>query len=301
MSRPLVSVVLATYERAHLLVRSLACYERSVGLYPPDDLELVVVDDHSTDGTRDLVLDWSKTTGIRAVVVTDAPKTSEWRDCGACINNGLRASTGRHVLLTHPEVMVGRRSVEACVKRLEEYDENRWREEARIDLKHINGLYACCRVYYLSPRDQERIDSVPWREEGPLAVRKIAGFYDEDTNGNPNYTHAATDIVAQPNSRLPTWESWVFGGCSRETWKRLGGFLETQKWGACDIAWMQRRLTLGIPNHTCPADDTIVAHQNHDGPGNVPTPRDMDVWVKELKDVDLRTPSKLVYPAVDNL
>lgn len=301
MTRPIVSVVLASYERAHLLCRSLVCYERSEGLDVRSDLELVVIDDHSSDGTRELVLDWSRTTGIRTVVVTDAPKLQSWRDCGAVLNVGIRASTGRHVLLTHPEVMPGRRSIAACVEQLEEFERTEREPTKGYLYRGLVGLYACCRVYYLSPRDQERIDSVPWRDEGPLAVRQIPGFYDEDTNGNPNYTHRATDIVAQPGSRLPYWESWVFGGHSRETWKRLGGMLETKEWGSVDIAWHARRLALGIPNHTCPADDTIVVHQNHDLPGNVPTPRDMDVWVKELKNVDLRTPSKLVYPAVDNL
>lgn len=299
--RPLVSVVLATYERAPLLARSLVCYERSAGLYPPDDLELVVIDDHSTDGTRDLVLDWSKTTGVRAVVLTASPKPAEWVDCGHWLNVGIRASTGRHVLLTHPEVMVGRRSVAACVEQLEYHESSydigvdEWRRQ------HPFGLYACCRVYYLSPQDQTRLDTVPWREEGALAVRQIAGFYTDDTNGHPDYCHRATDLVAQPKSRIPTWESFVFGGHSRETWRRLGGMLETREWGSVDIAWSHRRRTLGIPNHTCPADDTIVVHQNHDLPGNVVTDRDTEKWKRELAPYPLSDAAKLVYPYVDNL
>lgn len=300
MSRPLVSVVLCTYHRAHLLRRSLECYERSVGIDPQADLELVVVDDHSADGTRDLVIDWSHRTGIKSVVLTPSPKPEAWRDCGAILNVGIRASSGEHVILTHPEVMPGKRSVAACVEALVEFEGAR-RHRTGWENGGPLGLYACCTPYYLSPRDQERIDTVPWREQGAGAVTQIADFYDEGPGGNPSYRHNATEKVGSPGYRERTWESWVFGGCSRETWKRLGGMLETSKWGSVDIAFMRRRQTLGIPNHTCVGPDTMCVHQNHDLPGNVPTPRIEQVWKDELKDVDLQTPSKLVYPHCDYL
>jgi len=290
---------MSTFERGHLLARSLACYERSEGLDVRRDLELVVVNDHSTDMTSALVADWSHRTGIRATVVLPCPKYVGWRDCGAVINAGIRASTGQYVLLTHPEVMVGRQSVATCVGVLASFESGRYGHMEESIRQYPFGPYACCRVYYLSPRDQERLDTVPWKDEGVLAVRQVAGFYDEDANGNPDYTHRATDVVAQPGSRLPTWESWVFGGMSRETWKRLGGMLETQAWGSVDVAFRHRRQTLGIPNHTCPGDDTIVLHQNHDRSGDVPTDRDMNAWVKELKDFPLNDATKLVYPQVD--
>lgn len=295
MSRPLVSIVMASYERCHLLSRSLQCYETSKGIDPQADMEIVVVDDHSVDNTREHVLEWSKRTKIKAVVMTVGPKPDTWVDCGWVLNAGIRASSGRHILLTHPEVMPGQRSVVECVHQLEVY------EGLRACGKDGIGLYACCKVYYLSPRDQGLLDTVNWYSEGALAVRGIEGFYDQDDNGNPDYRHNVTDRVATPGFRIQEWSSWVFGGCSRETWKRLGGFLETTKWGSCDISWHARRRTLGIPNHTCPDDDTIVVHQCHDGPGNVPTPRDMDVWVKELQGFDLQSPSKLTYPATDFL
>ncbi len=292
MSRPVVSIVFSTYQRWHLLARSLVCYENHE--FNNDNLEMICVDDHSTDGTRDLVLDWSRRTGIKTVVLTVAPKYESWRDCGATLNTGIRVSTGKHVILTHPEVMPGKRSVQSCVDRLETFEFLRGPDSPV-------GLYSCCRPYYLSPQDQGRLDGVPWQTEGALAVRQIPGFYTEDRNGHPDYTHAATDSVGKPGSRLPEWGSFVFGGHSRETWKRLGGLCPTQRWGSVDVHWMNRRRVLGIPNHTCPDDETIVVHQSHDLPTDVKTPRVESVWREELSGDDLYNPVKLVWPYVDYL
>lgn len=288
--RPQCSVVMAAYKRRSLLERSLAGYQAQD--YDNSRFELVVIDDHGEDGTRELVLDWSKTTGIAATVMTVAPKPAEWRDCGAILNHGIRAAAGDHILLTHPEVIPGRRSVAACVEELERFEKSRG-----CDLTH--GAYAACRVYYLSVRDQQLIDTVPWREEGNLAVRRIPGFYDADPNGNPDYTHAVTDKVGTPGFRIQQWRSWVFGGCSRRTWKNLGGMWVTQKWGSVDVGFAHRRGRLGMHEWTCIEDESIVIHQEHShGQGDTATPRDMPAWQKELQATDL---TRLAYPAVDEL
>ena len=303
VTRPLCSVVMATYNRGHLLRRSLEGYERHD--FDNRELELVVVDDGSTDDTQFFLREWSRRTKVRTVVLTPHPKDRSWRDCGAVLNYGIRMSSGEHVLITHPEVIPGRKSVSACVSRLGEYE-----DYLKESLKPRGGsyspvgVYACCRVYYLSQKDQERIETVPWRTEGNLAVRQIVGFYTDDVNGHPDFRHEMTDIIAKPNSRIPSWESWVFGGFSRKAWSRLGGMLETQEWGSVDVAFMHRRKVLGIPNSTQEDDETIVIHQNHDDPSvNVPTPRVESVWRRELlgmKDV-LDDPKALLHPAVDNL
>lgn len=295
MSRPLCSVVLATFNRRHLLERSLWAYAQQS--FPCDEFELVVIEDHSSDDTASAVKGWGGLFDIRYQIVTVGPKKERWRDCAAVLNAGIRAATGRHIILTHPEVMPGRESVKKCVDRLEWFENGaQFRKDPDIPI----GMYVACKVYYLSPRDQELIDTVPWQGEGNLALRKIVGFYDEDANGNPDYKHHVTDQVATPGFRIQTWDSWVFGGCSRETWKRLGGMLESQRWGSVDVLWNDRRKKLGMAEWTCPDDDSICVHQNHDGPLDVKTPRDEDAWKDECSTYDHR-PEALVYPVVDHL
>ena len=281
MPRPLCSVVMATYNRCHLLERSLQCYARQD--FPMDRFELIVIDDHSEDDTQELVHDFCHDHDMKYTIPTTGPKKEAWRDCGAILNSGIRASTGEHIILTHPEVLPGRKSVATCVEVLQMYESSR-RHSQTPDL--WTGCYACCKPYYLSPRDQERIDTVDWLNEGPLAVRKIDGFYEEQP-GHPDYQPRAIESVGTGGPHTH-WLSWVFGGCSRRTWREIGGMLETNTWGAVDVAFVQRRKTLGIVNHTCTDDDTLCVHQNHDDPTkNVVTPRVEDLWKKELAGVPL--------------
>ena len=298
MARPLASVVLATFDRAHLLKRSLWCYSKMD--FPLDRFELVVIDDHSTDDTRELVLDWSRTTGIRTTLLTTAPKPQAWRDCASVLNAGIRAASGDHILLTHGEVMPGRRSIAACVEALEQFEQE-WLAKPPEQPRRPLGLYASCAIYYMSPQDQSRIDSVPWQVYGAGAVRDIEGFYSDDTNGAPDYRHETADQIGRPGFRIASWESFVLSGHSRETWKRLGGIVETVKWGSVDCGWMLRRRSLGIPTFTPVGPDTIAVHQNHSMPGDVPTDRDEQGWREELAGVDWQDKSALVYPKTDFL
>lgn len=296
MSRPLVSVCFATYNRCHLLERSLVCYDRQD--FPKDQFELVVIDDHSEDDTQGLVHDFCTDHDIRYTILTTGPKREGWQDCGAVLNAGIRAAQGDHIILTHPEVLPGRKSVSECVRALQNF------ETTRKLYPHLMGAYACCKPYYLSQRDQERIDTVDWEGKGPLAVREIQGFYDREQHmiGNPDYTPWSIESVGKEGSPHSHWLSWVFGGCSRETWKRMGGMLETNTWGAVDVAFVKRRQTLGVVNHTCIDDDTLCVHQNHDKPGvNTPTPRIEELWKRELSGHPLHDKAAMCWPRVDHL
>lgn len=275
MKRPFCSVVCATYQRSHLLTRSIECYNRSK--FPLDRLEVVVVDDGSTDYTGPLMQNFHTSIDVKYVKLRKFGNV--WRDCAAVINHGIRIATGEYVLLTHPEVMPGRESIAWCV-------------EAGLP----GDYYSCCKPYYLTQRDQERLDTVDWRGEGPLAVRKIEGFYDDEQHKSGNTAYAPRMVEASPD-----WRSFVFGGCRRQVWKALGGFVSTQLWGACDLVWNSRRHVLGIIDRCGVADDTYCTHQNHDDPKtNVPTPRDLEAAHNEAKKICL-DPKLLVYPHIDEL
>jgi hypothetical protein len=253
-----------------------------------------MVDDHSTDDSIELVKDWGRRTGIRYQIVIPGPKSAEWVDCGWTINAGIRATTAEHIILTHPEVMPGRASVRTAVEYL---SRNPW-------------TYFGAKTYYLSYRDQQRIDSVDWRGEGAKAIRKVDGFYDRDQHvgGNPDYTPWAIDRVGEDGYTLPsgfsgkTWESWVWGGCSRVSWKKLSGMLQTKQWGAVDVGFWERRSRVGMKTFTPTDPDAAVFHQNHSGPNDIPSPRVEDGWKQELGPILAgKSADDLLYPAVNNL
>lgn len=306
MTRPLVSIVLATYQRAHLLARSLRAYANHD--FDNSRLELVVICDHSTDGTRELVLDWSRSTGIVSTVLTTAPKPDAWRDCGAILNTGIRTSAGEHILLTHPEVIPGRRTVAALVEKLAAFERFRkggfaWNKckDWDIDPGRMTpmplGLYSASKIYYLSAAEQLAIDTVDWRTD-LLNVRKLPDFYKPVEGGNPDYAHAVTDLVGTSGYRIPVWRSWVFGGSSRETWKRMGGMFVSKLWGSVDVLYAHRRSKLGMVEWTPADDDTICVHQCHDLPGDVKTDRNMEAWQRECEGIDK---TRLAHPETDEL
>jgi glycosyltransferase involved in cell wall biosynthesis len=81
---PLFSVIIPAYNRATLIERTL----RSVIDQPADQIEIIVVDDGSSDGTSDA----AKRLGQQVTVLQQAN-----RGPGAARNLGLRAATGEYV------------------------------------------------------------------------------------------------------------------------------------------------------------------------------------------------------------
>lgn len=254
--KPKISIVVATFNRAHLIERALVRYEKQG--FPLEDLELVYVEDWSEDWTDRLLRQWANRLNIVTVrPLYKDPKT--WRSEASIINVGLRASRGELIILTHPEIMVGNTTL------------------IRMWEHHRDGTYHCAKIYYLSPEDQFHLDEVNW-EENALAVRDIPGFYEAEKStefrGHPDYTHEATD-------RHSIWDSWVFGGFTRQTWREFGGLTEFESWGSVDVDFLGRRRAAQYRNYTELDTDTFCIHQNHDlptleNPYFIPTNRNMD-------------------------
>ncbi|HVN85722.1 MAG TPA: glycosyltransferase [Candidatus Binatia bacterium] len=87
-ARPLVSAVIPTRNRAHCLPRAIDSMRAQEGLGEQFNLEVIVVDDASSDATPDVVHSYADLYYIRL---------PERRGVGAALNVGLRASTGCYV------------------------------------------------------------------------------------------------------------------------------------------------------------------------------------------------------------
>ena len=255
----MMSVVCSTYNRGHLLRKSLECYANQLLSVP---FEIIVLDDGSSDDTEDVVRDWANDIDIKYVALWTNKKV--WRDCAMTLNMGIRAAKGDVIICTHPEVMPGPCSLQDL-----------WDNRAE-------KTYLACKVYYLTPRDQERLDGLAiLTYDAPAAVRSLPDFYRQhstEVRGNPDYTPQMMD-------KHTSWNSFVFGGFTKETWRWFGGFTEFAQWGSIDVDFLNRRNVLGIPTYTAMEPDTFVVHQNHDvmtHSTDVLTPRDMDKAMSNL-------------------
>jgi glycosyltransferase involved in cell wall biosynthesis len=243
------SVVLCTYNRAHLLKNSLICYEKQT----MKNFELIILDDNSQDETESLVLSYRDRLNITYIKLQDK-SPDEWRDAGAIINRGIKISKGEYIYITHPEVMI----CFDCLEKMNSYMKD--------------NIFVNSSTYYLTVRKQEELHSVDWESEF-YNIRHIKGFYDDEPLYkeldlaflNRECTPSFTDTVE-------VWLSWVFGGMTRKTWKNFGGLNEYKEWGAVDVDFIDRRLSPGIATVT-PAD-VFVLHQNHDRPFGTFKPTD---------------------------
>lgn len=275
--RPTCSVVLATYNRQHLLWRSIVGYNNSN--FDLSKLEIIIIDDASVDNTQQECNNFDSRIDVKYIKLRKPE--GFWRDCASVLNVGLRAANGANILCTHPEVIPGRNSIQNFCDTIRD------------------GTWISNKIYYLSPLDQELIDTVDWKNKGNLAVRDIPDFYHK-IGGNPHYTPTATDSVGKPGGICPTWESFVFAGTTRKTWSRLGGFIETPQWGSVDLLLMQRRHKLGILTYTPVDEECICIHQNHDinvGEFKV-TDRDINLAHQHAPNLDVRDCG---YPGVNHL
>ena len=258
-----IVVVLATYNRAHLLKRSLKLYEKSEAL-------LLVMDDDSNDDTYMIC----KLSSCPIYYIQLPSKNGKWRDSASILNRGIshaiykfRALT---IFITHPEIIPGLETINACK-----------------DLAVSNSTWINAKGYYLGIDQQKILDSIDWKTD-PLNIRKLPGFYNDSVSEfqNKDYTPDSID-------KIDVWDSWIFGGGSADMWNAFGGLTEFETWGSVDVDLLNRRVKLNMDTVTPKSEKAIVIHQNHDDPAyNVLTPRNMEKCMAVLPDYNSEDPRK---------
>lgn len=111
-SKPLISVIMATYNRAHLLPRAI----RSVLNQTYKDFEIIVVDDGSTDSTEEVV----KTFQDRRILYY---KQGENKGMLAARNKGFDVARGDYVTLLDDDDELLPEALEVAINKLNELSE----------------------------------------------------------------------------------------------------------------------------------------------------------------------------------
>ena len=302
-----IAVVTGTYNRAHLLLRSLfhyqACNRPMIwNNYPhapaghaaqtfgvEDQREtticLVVMDDGSTDFTRELCEKFANEQLPIYYFYMGDKQPGQWRDSAAFINQGmsfaLHALGASFVFPTHPEICVGEDTIATIVDYCKENPD----------------CFGMAKGYYLTPEQQVKfqkdingvdyklIPAFPSRWEywkyGSIAqfIQENPDFYDY---GDP--THAYHHVQVE---KAKVWDSWIFCGARRETWLKFGGLGESNAWGSVDLNFHSRRYNGGFITWTPEGQNNMVVHENHDDPNiNNVTPRDMDLCMKTAGEIN---------------
>ena len=238
-------IVIGTYNRGHLLARSIARYDKV------KNIAIVLMDDGSTDNTK-FICDQAKT----PVYYFYLGDKAGWRDSASYLNKGIKFALNdlkaRYVFITHPEIIPGAGTIPIS-----------------RHLASDNQSWVSCKGYYLTPDQQSMLDKQDWHND-LLSVRHLPNFYGNaispEFQGNREYLPESID-------KTGVWHSWIFGGGSAEFWRYFGGLTEFDTWGSIDIDLLNRRNVAGIQTLTPVDEQAIVVHQNHDDLG---TPRDMD-------------------------
>ena len=246
-----IAIVIGTYNRGNLLRRSLTAYAKHKGL------SVVIIDDGSDDNTLDVVKEF-ESSGLDLHYNYLGDKQG-YRDSASFLNKGISFAlyelNASHVFVTHPEIIVGATTIQSAVN--DAIDSTNW---------------ISCKGYYLTPEQQAVIDSVDWQSD-LLNVRQLPDFYaapSAEFTGNKDYLPAGVESIL-------VWDSWIFGGGSRDMWLYFGGLTEFETWGSVDVDLLMRRTIAEIKTITPNESSDYVVHQNHDAP------RDMDKCMAALK------------------
>lgn len=237
------AIIIGTYNRAHLLRRSLLHY--------PEDVDLFVLDDGSEDETFNVCLN-SKGKKIYYRHLGDK---KGWRDSASYLNDGIKDCLilgYQYIFITHPEIIPGKTTI-ASAKELAT-DKETW---------------VSAKGFYLTPQQQALLTD-------EADVNKLPNFYDQhksaEFTGNREYLPC--NVL-----KSTVWHSWIFGGGSADMWRYFGGLTPFEHWGSVDVDLNDRRRIAGMKTVTPNLFSDIVIHQNHDECG---TPRNMELCMAAL-------------------
>jgi len=107
---PVVSIVIPVWNRPDLTSQCLEAIRRTAGL----PHEVIVVDNCSTDGTREFLAQEDEAGRLRAIL------NPENRGFGKACNQGLDAARGRHVLFLNNDTIPLAGWLEALVRTVED-------------------------------------------------------------------------------------------------------------------------------------------------------------------------------------
>ena len=266
-------VVFGTYNRAHLMKQSMYVYSECLDHRYND--AVVVLDDGSTDDTLQVCETYAEKVDVFYFKLADK-EPGVWRDSAAFLNMGIsfaiHALGAERVIPTHPEIVPGIHTFAAINSAPEKID------------------FVMFRGYYLPVELQLRYEAyINWVKSmhGEM-VWSIQDFKalcpDWYLYGDQHHDFHPINLESDPNP----FYSWIFCSASAETWKRYGGFTESNVWGAAaDLNFMARRarggFTIATPNEV----DAWVLHQNHDDPKyNTVTPRNMELCMQTAAVLD---------------
>ena len=234
----MTAIIIGTYNRGDLLRRSLHAYAKTGGI------TLVIMDDGSTDNTLQVVKEFANVDGLNIEYVNLGPKTG-YRDSASYLNVGIKYALhvlkADHIFITHPEIIVGRTTIQSAV--------------ARAKNKNI---WVSCKGYYLTELHQDYMqyyktfDAIDLKDEFDLKLSPSP-----EHSGNPDYLPANID-------KAKVWDSWIFAGGSRAMWEYFGGLTEFETWGSVDVDLLRRRHAAGMKTVTPQKFSDYVVHQNHD-------------------------------------
>lgn len=257
MKKPLISIVIPGHNRSHLFSRSLYGYARQT----LRDFEIIYLDDDSDDMTDLLCNVNAPGMGVDLKRFWfHKRERNVFRDGGGLLNYGIRAAAGDFILISSPEVIPGRTLCESMI---------------RLRDQHGGDVSLTCftsKVYLLTQAQQQLIDTVDWKGLGAAAaIRQLPGFYESpsaEVSGLPEYQPRNVD-------QAEFFVTNMVSGMTRKGWRNMGGFPESDYWGTGDTSWLSERYRRGVPLATLQDMDATCVHQNHDGPHDIPTPRDI--------------------------